>query len=139
LAETLAEGGLKVALLERGGEQVNSSRQLLTSIQALRDDCAESLRSADGLTVTTGNCMGGTLSFFDGTFMFPFEFDDICDAYAIYLPHSFVGATSVNHGIFVQERPEWVQAITSMNGVNTLSIDEIVAAYDWVRSVSRRT
>lgn len=55
----MAQGGLRVILLERGGEQVESSKMLLTSIKALRDDCAESLRSADGITVTTGNCMGG--------------------------------------------------------------------------------
>ena len=55
----MAEGGLKVLLVERGGERVESSKQLSTSIQALRDDCAESIRSVTGVTVTTGNCMGG--------------------------------------------------------------------------------
>ena len=60
LAQTMAENGLKVLLLERGGEQVYNSQQLMTSIKALTDDCAESIRSIPGHTVTTGNCMGGT-------------------------------------------------------------------------------
>ena len=60
LAQTMAESGLSVLLLERGGEQVYNSQQIMTSIQALTDDCAESIRSTPGHTVTTGNCMGGT-------------------------------------------------------------------------------
>lgn len=96
----MAENGLSVLLLERGGEQVYNSQQLMTSIKALTDDCAESIRSTPGHTLTTGNCMGG--------------------------------ATSVNHGIFVQEQPEWVVNHTKMNGQATLTIDEIADAYDWV-------
>lgn len=102
LAQTMAENGLSVLLLERGGEQVYNSQQIMTSIKALTDDCAESIRSTQGHTVTTGNCMGG--------------------------------ATSVNHGIYVQEQPEWVQNITKMYGNATLTIEEIVDAYDWIRS-----
>jgi choline dehydrogenase-like flavoprotein len=60
LAQTMAENGLSVLLLERGGEQVYNSQQIMTSIKALTDDCAESIRSTQGHTVTTGNCMGGT-------------------------------------------------------------------------------
>jgi dienelactone hydrolase len=56
----MAEGGLKVLLLERGGERVEASKTLLGAVDALTDECAESLRSTDGVTVTTGNCMGGT-------------------------------------------------------------------------------
>ena len=46
-----------------------------------------------------------------------------------------LGATSVNHGIYVQEEPEWVQNITKMDGTATLTIEEIVNAYDWVRDI----
>jgi hypothetical protein len=60
LAQTIAENGHTVALLERGGEQVYTSQQLITGLQAVSDDCAESIRSTSGVTLTTGNCMGGT-------------------------------------------------------------------------------
>jgi choline dehydrogenase-like flavoprotein len=60
LAQTMAEQGLSVLLLERGGEQVYNSHQLITSLAAIADECAESIRSVSGVTVTTGNCMGGT-------------------------------------------------------------------------------
>jgi choline dehydrogenase-like flavoprotein len=60
LAQTMAEGGLKVLLLERGGERVESSKTLSGAVDALSDKCTETLRSTDGVTVGTGNCMGGT-------------------------------------------------------------------------------
>jgi dienelactone hydrolase len=56
----MAEGGLKVLLLERGGERVEASKTLMGAVDALSDKCAESLRSTDGVTVVAGNCMGGT-------------------------------------------------------------------------------
>ena len=62
LAQTMAENGLSVLLLERGGEQVYNSQQVMTSIKAITDECAESIRSTPGHTLTTGNCMGGTFS-----------------------------------------------------------------------------
>jgi choline dehydrogenase-like flavoprotein len=60
LAQTMAEGGLKVLLLERGGERAESSKTVLGAVDALSGKCTETLRSTDGVILGTGNCMGGT-------------------------------------------------------------------------------
>ena len=44
----------------------------------------------------------------------------------------FIGATSINQGVFIQETPEWLQDL--VGGPDILSTEEITAAYDWVSS-----
>jgi choline dehydrogenase-like flavoprotein len=133
----MAENGLSVLLLERGGEQVYNSQQLMTGMQALTDDCAESIRSTPGHTVTTGNCMGGTYTFTRRTeeggpsSSFPCSINNHFTQ--LFSGIKWVGATSVNHGIYVQEEPEWVYNYTKMYGNATLTVSEIIDAYDWVR------
>lgn len=68
LAQTLAEGNLKVLLLERGGEPPATSRTIFTQDEAFRDDCAETF-SSDGIRIITGNCMGGASSINQGIYV----------------------------------------------------------------------
>ena len=97
LAQTLSEDtGLNVLLLERGGERVESSRHQFGIGEALHSRCAEVFR-VEGVTIATGNCMGG--------------------------------ATAINHGVFIQETPGWLQDVFPGMGTD----DEIATAYDWVR------
>jgi choline dehydrogenase-like flavoprotein len=64
LAQTLVEGGLKVLLVERGrGKRPNSSKSIVDTWNAIRSDCAEVIRSVDGISIISGNCLGGATSF----------------------------------------------------------------------------
>ena len=64
LAQTLVEGGLNVLLVERGsGKRPKSSEFISDTWHAIRSDCAEVIRSVDGVSIISGNCLGGATSF----------------------------------------------------------------------------
>mmetsp|Transcript_17433 Transcript_17433/g.37653 ORF Transcript_17433/g.37653 Transcript_17433/m.37653 type:complete len:606 (+) Transcript_17433:110-1927(+) len=68
LAQTLAEGGLKTLLIERGSERPESSNNIAGWSKVLRSECVESF-SSKGVVVSTGNCMGGATSVNQGIFI----------------------------------------------------------------------
>jgi choline dehydrogenase-like flavoprotein len=129
LAQTMAEGGLKVLLLERGGEKVETSKTVLGAVDTLSDKCTETIRSTDGVTLGTGNCMGGTSVY---RLQSHVEMTRSNTRLIVVL----AGATSVNQGIFIQEDPgRLISMISPLNGTSAFNATEISAAYDWVRPV----
>jgi hypothetical protein len=58
LVQTFLETtNLTVLLIERGRERPKASRNILAADQVLRDECAETFFSRQGVVVAAGNCM----------------------------------------------------------------------------------
>ena len=59
LAQTLAEGGKRVLLLERGPERPPLTETIFTASQVLREERGVETFSSGGVQVSQGKCMGG--------------------------------------------------------------------------------
>jgi choline dehydrogenase-like flavoprotein len=68
LAQTLAEAGKKVLLVERGSERPPTSNSISAFDRVLRTACADS-HSSRGVVATTGNCMGGATAINQGIYI----------------------------------------------------------------------
>lgn len=71
LAQTLAEAGLKVLLVERGGERVEATKTAESFDDAVRSRCLHSFLSEQNVVIATGNCMGGGSSVGGGVYIEP--------------------------------------------------------------------
>jgi len=64
LAETLAEAGLAVLLVERGtGTPPPETANLRDAWDALRSECSQVVHANGGIALPVGNCLGGATSF----------------------------------------------------------------------------
>jgi hypothetical protein len=61
-------GGWQESRVERGGERTETAKSLFGAGKVVVDNCAESFNS-NGVTATTGNCMGGATSVNQGIFI----------------------------------------------------------------------
>ena len=65
----MAEAGLRVLLLERGGEPPESSRSVDTFGESIRTDCGDTIVATSGHVMITGNCLGGASTFNGGAWV----------------------------------------------------------------------
>jgi len=66
LAQSLVESRdeIKVLLVERGtGETLTETETIVDAWDAIRSECAEVLQTTDGISIISGNCLGGATKF----------------------------------------------------------------------------
>ena len=69
LAQTLAEKGKHVLLLERGGLKNDDSNQKETALDSLVDNKCIQVFNGEGTVLATGNCLGGATTFNQGVWI----------------------------------------------------------------------